>query len=116
MLLQLQSHPSSQARAQKARAKTGWAPVAVAAPTTFAPSPPPPVSPPLHPPLTPPPQVGAACKETGALFVLDCIASGTVWVDMKKLGIDVVISAPQKGWSGPAVSVSQPAAAPSADR
>jgi len=47
-------------------------------------------------------KVGAACKETGALFVLDCIASGTVWVDMKKLGIDVVISAPQKGWSGPA--------------
>lgn len=40
--------------------------------------------------------------EHGGLFVLDCIASGTVWVDMKKLGIDVVISAPQKGWTGPA--------------
>ena len=34
-------------------------------------------------------------------IVLDCIASGTVWVDMKELGIDVVISAPQKGWTGP---------------
>ncbi|MEM8751165.1 MAG: aminotransferase class V-fold PLP-dependent enzyme [Pseudomonadota bacterium] len=41
----------------------------------------------------------AAAHEVGALFVLDCIASGTVWVDMKALGIDVVISAPQKGWS-----------------
>ena len=33
-------------------------------------------------------------------MVLDCIASGTVWVDMKKTGVDVVISAPQKGWTG----------------
>lgn len=33
--------------------------------------------------------------------MLDCIASGTVWVDMKSLGVDVLISAPQKGWSGP---------------
>lgn len=32
-------------------------------------------------------------------MVLDCIASGTVWVDMKKTGVDVVISAPQKGWT-----------------
>jgi alanine-glyoxylate transaminase/serine-glyoxylate transaminase/serine-pyruvate transaminase len=40
--------------------------------------------------------------EHGGLTVLDCIASGTVWVDMKELGLDVVISAPQKGWTGPA--------------
>ncbi|MEZ5912277.1 MAG: aminotransferase class V-fold PLP-dependent enzyme [Paracoccaceae bacterium] len=43
--------------------------------------------------------VADAAHEVGALFVLDCIASGCVWVDMKALGIDVVISAPQKGWS-----------------
>jgi len=47
-------------------------------------------------------QITSAMHEHGGLFVLDCIASGTVWVDMKKLGIDVVISAPQKGWTGPA--------------
>jgi aspartate aminotransferase-like enzyme len=35
----------------------------------------------------------------GGLFVLDCIASGCAWVDMKALGVDVLISAPQKGWS-----------------
>ena len=40
--------------------------------------------------------------EVGGLFVLDCIASGTVWVDMEATGVDVIISAPQKGWSGPA--------------
>lgn len=40
-----------------------------------------------------------AAHEVGALFVLDCIASGTVWVDMKAVGVDVLISAPQKGWS-----------------
>ncbi len=40
-----------------------------------------------------------AAHEVGALFVLDCIASGTVWVDMKDCGVDVLISAPQKGWS-----------------
>lgn len=44
----------------------------------------------------------AAMHEIGGLFVLDCIASGTVWADMKDLGVDVVISAPQKGWTGPA--------------
>jgi aspartate aminotransferase-like enzyme len=44
-------------------------------------------------------QIGNACSATGALFVLDCIASGAAWVDMRELGIDVVISAPQKGWS-----------------
>ena len=36
----------------------------------------------------------------GGLFVLDCIASGTIWVDMEAAGVDVLISAPQKGWSG----------------
>ena len=45
--------------------------------------------------------VADAVRSVGGLFVLDCIASGTVWVDMAELGIDVVISAPQKGWSGP---------------
>lgn len=40
-----------------------------------------------------------AVHEVGGLFVLDCIASGTVWVDMGALGVDVLISAPQKGWS-----------------
>ena len=35
----------------------------------------------------------------GGLFVLDCIASGCIWADMKALGVDVLISAPQKGWS-----------------
>ncbi len=45
--------------------------------------------------------VADAVHEVGGLFVLDCIASGTIWVDMKACGIDVLISAPQKGWSGP---------------
>ncbi len=40
-----------------------------------------------------------AAHEVGALMVLDCIASGCIWVDMKALGVDVLISAPQKGWS-----------------
>lgn len=44
-------------------------------------------------------QIGKACRDVGALFVLDCIASGAAWVDMKALNIDVVITAPQKGWS-----------------
>lgn len=44
--------------------------------------------------------VSAAVHEVGGLFVLDCIASGTLWVDMQECGIDVLISAPQKGWSG----------------
>ena len=43
--------------------------------------------------------VSDAVHELGGLFVLDCIASGCAWVDMKALGLDVVISAPQKGWS-----------------
>ena len=37
----------------------------------------------------------------GGMLVLDCVASGAIWVDMKALGIDVLITAPQKGWSGP---------------
>jgi len=43
--------------------------------------------------------MAAAAHEVGALMLLDCIASGCIWVDMAALGIDVVISAPQKGWS-----------------
>jgi aspartate aminotransferase-like enzyme len=44
--------------------------------------------------------VTEAAHEVGALFVLDCIASGAMWVDMQATGVDVLISAPQKGWSG----------------
>lgn len=44
--------------------------------------------------------VSAAAHEVGALFVLDCVASGAMWVDMEATGVDVLISAPQKGWSG----------------
>jgi aspartate aminotransferase-like enzyme len=44
--------------------------------------------------------VAAATREAGGLFVLDCIASGALWVDMRELGVDVLLSAPQKGWSG----------------
>jgi len=40
-----------------------------------------------------------AVHETGGLFVLDCVASGCAWVDMRATGVDVLISAPQKGWS-----------------
>ncbi|HEX4869870.1 MAG TPA: aminotransferase class V-fold PLP-dependent enzyme [Moraxellaceae bacterium] len=43
--------------------------------------------------------VADAVHEAGGLFVLDCVASGTVWVDMEACGVDVLISAPQKGWS-----------------
>jgi aspartate aminotransferase-like enzyme len=43
--------------------------------------------------------VADAVHSVGGLFVLDCVASGTVWVDMKVVGIDILISAPQKGWS-----------------
>ena len=43
--------------------------------------------------------VGAAVREVGGLFVLDCIASGCIWVDMQDCNVDVLISAPQKGWS-----------------
>lgn len=44
-------------------------------------------------------KVAEAAHEVGALMVLDCIASGCVWVDMAATGVDVLISAPQKGWS-----------------
>lgn len=44
-------------------------------------------------------EMAAAAHEVDALMVLDCIASGCAWVDMKELGVDVLISAPQKGWS-----------------
>lgn len=44
-------------------------------------------------------QMAAAAHEVGALMVLDCIASGCIWVDMAATGVDVLISAPQKGWS-----------------
>lgn len=47
-------------------------------------------------------QVADAVHAVGGLFVLDCIASGTVWVNMKAVSIDVLISAPQKGWTGAA--------------
>ncbi|SEN42444.1 aspartate aminotransferase [Loktanella fryxellensis] len=43
--------------------------------------------------------MAAAAHDVGALMVLDCIASGCVWVDMAATGVDVLISAPQKGWS-----------------
>lgn len=44
--------------------------------------------------------VADAVHSVGGLFVLDCIASGTIWVDMAATGVDVLVSAPQKGWSG----------------
>ena len=43
--------------------------------------------------------LAAAAHDVGALMVLDCIASGCAWVDMRATGVDVLISAPQKGWS-----------------
>ncbi|TYP66467.1 aminotransferase class V-fold PLP-dependent enzyme [Stutzerimonas stutzeri] len=43
--------------------------------------------------------VSDAVHAVGGLFVLDCIASGALWVDMQASGVDVLISAPQKGWS-----------------
>ncbi len=43
--------------------------------------------------------VGTAVHEVGGLFVLDCIASGALWVDMAACEVDVLVSAPQKGWS-----------------
>jgi len=44
--------------------------------------------------------VADAVHANGGLFVVDCIASGAIWIDMQALGVDVLISAPQKGWSG----------------
>jgi aspartate aminotransferase-like enzyme len=37
----------------------------------------------------------------GGMMVLDCVASGAIWVDMAALGVDILVTAPQKGWSGP---------------
>ena len=57
--------------------------------------------------------VADAIHAVGGLLILDCIASGTIWVDMKACGVDVLISAPQKGWSASAccglVMLSSPA-------
>ncbi len=44
--------------------------------------------------------VGKATHAAGGLFVLDCVASGCMWVDMEAIGVDVIVTAPQKGWSG----------------
>lgn len=44
-------------------------------------------------------QMAQAVHAVGGLFVLDCIASGAIWVDMQATGVDILISAPQKGWS-----------------
>jgi aspartate aminotransferase-like enzyme len=44
-------------------------------------------------------QVAGAVHAHGGLFVLDCVASGAMWVDMAETGVDVIVSAPQKGWS-----------------
>ena len=44
--------------------------------------------------------LASAVHDVGGLLVLDCIASGALWADMKTLGVDILISAPQKGWSG----------------
>jgi aspartate aminotransferase-like enzyme len=44
--------------------------------------------------------VGEAVHAAGGMFVLDCVASGAIWIDMEACGVDVLITAPQKGWSG----------------
>lgn len=44
-------------------------------------------------------RIGAATAAVGGLFVLDCIAAGVVWADMAALGVDVLVTAPQKDWS-----------------
>jgi aspartate aminotransferase-like enzyme len=44
-------------------------------------------------------KIGEAVRSVGGLFVLDCIASGAMWVNMRDCQVDVIISAPQKGWS-----------------
>ena len=44
--------------------------------------------------------VGDAVHACGGLFVLDCVASGAIWVDLRAAAVDILISAPQKGWSG----------------
>jgi aspartate aminotransferase-like enzyme len=45
-------------------------------------------------------KVAEAVHNYGGLLVLDCIASGAIWVDMQAVGVDILVSAPQKGWSG----------------
>lgn len=45
--------------------------------------------------------VATAVHAHGGLFVLDCVASGALWVDMAEIGVDILVTAPQKGWSGP---------------
>jgi aspartate aminotransferase-like enzyme len=50
--------------------------------------------------------VSDATHANGGMFVLDCVASGCLWINMAKLGVDALITAPQKGWSGtPCVGV-----------
>ena len=44
-------------------------------------------------------KIGEAVRSVDGLFVLDCIASGAMWVNMRNCQVDVLISAPQKGWS-----------------
>lgn len=44
-------------------------------------------------------KIGEAVKSVDGLFVLDCIASGAMWVEMQACHVDVLITAPQKGWS-----------------
>ena len=44
--------------------------------------------------------VANAVHAVGGMFVLDCVASGAIWVDMEARGVDVLVTAPQKGWSG----------------
>lgn len=46
-------------------------------------------------------EIADAVHGNGGLLVLDCVASGAMWVDMEALGIDILVTAPQKGWSGP---------------
>lgn len=46
-------------------------------------------------------QIATAMRAVNGLLVLDCIASGCIWIDMEALGVDILITAPQKGWSGP---------------
>ena len=43
-----------------------------------------------------------AVHAVGGMLVLDCVASGAMWVDMQATGVDILVGAPQKGWSGPA--------------
>jgi aspartate aminotransferase-like enzyme len=45
--------------------------------------------------------LASAVHESGGMMVLDCVASGAMWIDMEALGVDVLVTAPQKGWSGP---------------